>query len=164
MPFEEPKIPTGYRQGFITAITVLLTASLLYFRFSAFETGSGDWTTLGAVSVFLLGISVFIQLSTLWRALQPDDERKRVYKITLRWFASAVLLLVGSFATHLVASLVYGPSPLAQICARVDHVNGLQENSQGTGQDAASEEVRAEFRALVEQCRKALRDRAEEKD
>ena len=51
---------------------------------------------------------------------------------------------------------------LAQICARVDYVNGLQENL--NGQEAASEEVRAEFRALVEQCRTALRDRAEEND
>src|SRR5258705_5128995 len=31
-------------------------------------------------------------------------------------------------------------SPLAQICARVDYVNGLQENLKG--QEAASEEVR----------------------
>jgi hypothetical protein len=53
-------------------------------------------------------------------------------------------------------------SPLAQICARVDYVNGLQENLKG--QDAASEEVRAEFKALVEQCRTALRDHAEEND
>jgi hypothetical protein len=53
-------------------------------------------------------------------------------------------------------------SPLAQICARVDYVNGLQENLKG--QEAASEEVRAEFNALVEQCRAALRDRAEEND
>ena len=51
---------------------------------------------------------------------------------------------------------------LAQICARVDYVNGLQENLKG--QEAASEEVRAEFNALVEQCRTALRDRAEEND
>jgi hypothetical protein len=53
-------------------------------------------------------------------------------------------------------------SPLAQICVRVDYVNGLQENLKG--QDAASEEVRAEFKALVEQCRTALRDHAEEND
>jgi hypothetical protein len=53
-------------------------------------------------------------------------------------------------------------SPLAQICARVDYVNSLQENLKG--QDAASDEVRAEFKALVEQCRTALRDRAEEND
>jgi hypothetical protein len=53
-------------------------------------------------------------------------------------------------------------SPLAQICARVDYLNGLQENLKG--QEAASEEVRAEFNKLVEQCRTALRDRAEEND
>ena len=53
-------------------------------------------------------------------------------------------------------------SPLTQICARVDYVNGLQENLKG--QEAASEEVRAEFRALVEQCRTALRNRTDEND
>jgi len=51
---------------------------------------------------------------------------------------------------------------LAQICARVDCVNGLQENLKG--QEAASEEVRAEFKALVEQCRTALRNLADETD
>jgi hypothetical protein len=41
-------------------------------------------------------------------------------------------------------------------------VNGLQENLKE--QEAASEEVRAEFKALVEQCRTALRNRADEND
>jgi hypothetical protein len=57
---------------------------------------------------------------------------------------------------------VHDTSPLTQICARVDYVNGLQENLKG--QEAASEEVRAEFKALVEQCRTALRNRADEND
>lgn len=52
---------------------------------------------------------------------------------------------------------------LAQICARVDYVNGLQENLKG-GQDAASDEVGGKLKALVEQCRTALRNRAEEND
>jgi hypothetical protein len=52
---------------------------------------------------------------------------------------------------------------LAQICARVDYVNGLQENLKG-GQDAATDEVGVELKALVEQCRTALRNRAEEND
>jgi hypothetical protein len=51
-------------------------------------------------------------------------------------------------------------SPLAQICARVDYVNGLQE----TLKDSASVEVQTEIKALVEQCRTALRDRADEND
>ena len=53
-------------------------------------------------------------------------------------------------------------SPLAQICARVDYVSSLQDNLKG--QDAASEDVRLELKRLVEQCRTALRDRAEESD
>jgi hypothetical protein len=54
------------------------------------------------------------------------------------------------------------PRALAQICARVDYINSMQENLRG--QAAASEEVQSEFKALVEQCRTALRDRAEEND
>jgi hypothetical protein len=79
---------------------------------------------------------------------------------------SAFLALAFCFvAGYLLAGWWSGArdtSPLAQICARVDYVNGLQENLKG--QEAASEEVRAEFNALVEQCRTALRDRAEEND
>jgi hypothetical protein len=52
-------------------------------------------------------------------------------------------------------------SPLAQICARVDYVNSLQENLHG---QAAGDEVGTELKALVEQCRAALRDRADEND
>jgi hypothetical protein len=92
-----PKIPAGYRQGFITAITVLLTASLLYFRFVAFEPASGPWTRLGAVCALLAGISICLQLLTLWRALQPEDEQVSVYKVTLRWFGAGVVLLDDRF-------------------------------------------------------------------
>jgi hypothetical protein len=97
-------LPSGYRQGFITAITVLLTASLLYFRFVVFEPASGDWTKLGAVTAVLAGISICIQLVTLWRALQPEDEEISVYKITLRWFRVGIVILVGSFVANVVGS------------------------------------------------------------
>ena len=53
-------------------------------------------------------------------------------------------------------------TPLEQICARVDHVNSLQEEL--PEQQAASEEVRHQLEALVEQCQSALSDRAEEED
>jgi len=52
-------------------------------------------------------------------------------------------------------------SPLAQICARVDYVNSLQQNLHG---QLAGDEVGAELKALVEQCRTALRNRADEND
>ena len=75
--------------------------------------------------------------------------------------ALAFCFIAGYFLANLWSN-ARDTTPLAQICARVDYVNGLQENLKG--QDAASEEVRAEFKALVEQCRTALRDRAEEND
>ena len=51
-------------------------------------------------------------------------------------------------------------SPLAQICARVDYVDGLQK----TLKNSASVEVQTEIKELVEQCRAALRNRADEND
>jgi hypothetical protein len=76
--------------------------------------------------------------------------------------AAAIALVFCFVAGYFVADLWSrrDTSPLARICARVDYMNGLQENLK----DAASEELRTELRALLEQCRTALRDRAEEND
>ena len=41
-------------------------------------------------------------------------------------------------------------------------MNGLQEELEG--QQAASEEVREQFKALVDECRAALSNRAQEND
>jgi hypothetical protein len=90
---------------------------------------------------------------------------------TTRWNSTvyrlgAIAALAFCFvAGYVVAGLwsnARDTSPLAQICARVDYVNGLQENLKG--QDPATEEVSVGLKALVEQCRAALRDRAEEND
>jgi hypothetical protein len=104
---DEVQLPAGYRQGFITAITVVLTASLLFFRFAVFEPSSGPWTKWGACSAILGGVSILMQLFVLWRALQPEDERIAIYKVTLRRFSFAVLFLVCSLAANTVANLIY---------------------------------------------------------
>jgi hypothetical protein len=90
------ELKTGYRQGLITSITVVLTASVLYFRFAVFEEGSGEWSTVGAVAAALAAGSIGIQLWTLRRALQPEDAEIAVYRRTLKLFERAVLLLVAS--------------------------------------------------------------------
>jgi hypothetical protein len=85
--------------------------------------------------------------------------------MTISRLAALVALVSCFVAGYFLASLWSSSrdrSPLAQICARVDYVNSLQENLKG--QDAASEEVQSELRALAEQCRVALRNRAEESD
>jgi hypothetical protein len=48
---------------------------------------------------------------------------------------------------------------LAQICAQVEYIDSLQQGLKE--QQAPSKLVRDEFRALVEQCRTALRRRGE---
>jgi len=86
--------------------------------------------------------------------------------MTVTRLTTVVALIFCFVAGYFLAGLwssARDTSPLAQICARVDYVNGLQENLKG-GQDAASDEVGAELKALVEQCRTALRNRAEEND
>jgi hypothetical protein len=71
---------------------------------------------------------------------------------------TADILLVLCFAAgYLFAAWLSGARdtrPLTRICSRVDYVNGLQEQLEG--QRAASEEVREQFKALVEECRAAL--------
>ena len=101
------ELRTGYRQGLITSITVLLTASLLFFRFVVFEPSSGPWTKWGAACAILAAISILVQLFTLWRALPPEDEQISVYRVTLRWFAAGVLLFLCSLGADIVASLIY---------------------------------------------------------
>jgi hypothetical protein len=66
-------------------------------------------------------------------------------------------LNIGFLAAGLFAAWLSGArdtTPLARICSRVDYVNGLQEELEG--QQAASEEVREQFKILVEECRAAL--------
>jgi len=54
---DEGTLPAGYRQGVITAITVVLTASILFFRFVVFEPASGPRTPWGVICAFVAGIS-----------------------------------------------------------------------------------------------------------
>jgi hypothetical protein len=91
----------------------------------------------------------------------PASGEKMTVSRLVAVVALALCFVAGYFLAGLWSS-ARDTSPLAQICARVDYVNGLQENLKG--QEAASEEVRAEFNALVEQCRTALRNRADEND
>src|SRR6266446_8015191 len=104
--------------------------------------------------------------SLLWLIRLPRRSRLRpTRERTVSRLGLFVALAVCFAAGYVLAGLwsrARDTTPLAQICARVDYVNSLQENLKG--QDAASEDMRGELKRLVEQCRTALRDRAEESD
>ena len=99
-------VPAGYRQGIIAAITVLLGFSLFFLRYWTLE-AEGKWTWAGALSAAVLLLSVVLQLTALWRALQVADDRVPEYEKTLRWFfCSAICLLAGLMTVILVSAEV----------------------------------------------------------
>src|SRR5438046_1978256 len=104
MPTPERRpIPGGYREGIITAITVLLGFSLAFFRFWGFE-ASGEWTSRSIVAAGTLVVAVCFQIVALFRSLRLEDNDPNEYRKTVRWFTtSAVVLLVGL----LIATLVF---------------------------------------------------------
>ncbi len=91
-----PKIvPPGYRQGVITAITVLLGFSLTFWRFWGFES-PGRWTPRSILAALPLVVAVCLQIVALFRSLRIEDDEVPEYRKTVRWFiASAVALLLG---------------------------------------------------------------------
>ena len=105
-PVEPSKpLPVGYRQGLITAITVLLGFSLTFLRFWGFE-APGEWTWRGVTSTAISVGAVALQLYALFRSLRPEDDEEREYRRTVAWFiASAVVLLVGLLSALIDASL-----------------------------------------------------------
>ena len=100
-------VPQGYRQGLITAITVLLGFSLTFLRFWGFE-APGEWTTRSIVATVALGIAVLLQIVALFRALRLEDDHPSEYRKTVLYFTcSAAVLLLG----FLLAGVVFSEIP-----------------------------------------------------
>jgi predicted acyltransferase len=86
-------VPDGYRQGFITAATVFLGFSLAFLRFWTME-APGEWSLHAVAATSILGVSILFQLITLFRALDVRDNEESHYRVTVRWFLAAVLVLI----------------------------------------------------------------------
>jgi uncharacterized membrane protein YidH (DUF202 family) len=100
-------LPEGYRQGIITAITVLLGFTLAFFRFWGFE-APGEWTIRSIIAASTLVAAVVLQIVALFRSLRLEDDDREEYRKTVMWFvASAVVLLVGL----LIAVVAFSGAP-----------------------------------------------------
>ncbi len=95
-------LPAGFRQGVISAITVVIGFSLLFMRYWSFE-ANGRVTGASLAPGLLLLAAIVLQFYALWRALQPEDDEVSSYRVTLRWFMASVAVLLVSVA---VASVV----------------------------------------------------------
>ena len=99
------RMPEGYRQGLITAITVLLGFSLAFLRFWGLE-APGQWTLPSVFSTGASILAVALQLIALFRSLRPEDDDEPEYRKTVMWFiASAIALLFGVLFALLESSL-----------------------------------------------------------
>ncbi len=104
-PASPTAVPSGYRQGIITAITVLLGFSLAFWRFWGFES-PGRWNGGALLAALCLVAAVALQILALFRALRIEDEAVPEYRKTVRWFiASAVALLIGLMIAMLDAAI-----------------------------------------------------------
>jgi len=88
-------VPLGYRQGIITAITVLLGFSLSFIRFWGFE-APGQWTLRSLISTGTLSLAIVLQIFALFRSLRVEDDELAEYRKTVKWFiSSAIVLAIG---------------------------------------------------------------------
>lgn len=101
-PSSQP-VPSGYRQGIITAITLFLGFSLAFLRFWVFE-APGQWSVRALIATVALLIAIVIEIYALFRALRLVDDERHEYEKTVTWFlASAVVLLLGLFFAALMS-------------------------------------------------------------
>lgn len=104
--------PQGYRQGLITAVTVLLGFSLSFLRFWGFE-APGEWTLRSVTAAAAIVVSIAMQVVALSRSLRVADDDEPEFAKTTRWLlASAIVLLVGLGLALLIDSGVLGSRPL----------------------------------------------------
>ncbi len=102
-------LPPGYREGIITAITVLLGFSLAFFRFWGFE-AEGHWSSGSVFAASILIVAVVMQIIALFRSLRIADDDEIEYGKTVGWFvASAVVLFIAVLIAVVVFSGVFDP-------------------------------------------------------
>jgi hypothetical protein len=100
-------LPPGYREGMITAITVIIGFSLSFVRYWAFE-APGDWTARSVVALIALLIPIAAEIYTLYRALLVADDDEATYRVTVRWFIGS---LFGMLAAVSLAAIVLSGRP-----------------------------------------------------
>jgi hypothetical protein len=103
VPRGSSPLPQGYRQGIITAITVMLGFTLAFLRFWGFE-APGDWTYKSVIAAVGLALALLLQMVALFRSVRLEDDDQSQYRITTRWFFASATVLVASL---MLATIVF---------------------------------------------------------
>ncbi|MBB3179692.1 hypothetical protein [Variovorax sp. Sphag1AA] len=106
-PAARRPLPPGYREGIITAVTVIIGFSLSFVRYWAFE-APGDWTVRSVIALIALLIPIAAEIYTLYRALLVEDDDEATYKVTVKWFIGSVC---GMLVSVSLAAIVLSGRP-----------------------------------------------------
>lgn len=99
------ELPTGYRQGLITAISIFISFSLLFIKYWSLE-APGKWTIASACAEGIITCATALQIVALWRALQVKDALVVEYNKTLKWFmASIIVMLIGLLVSAVTTNI-----------------------------------------------------------
>ncbi len=104
------ELPAGYRQGIITALTLFISFSLLFVKYWSLE-ASGGWTLASACAEALIILAIFLEIMTLWRALQVKDSLLVEYNRTLKWFMASIFVMIIGLLFTIIAANIPGPAP-----------------------------------------------------
>lgn len=102
-----PVVPVGYRQGFITAISVLLAFTLAFWRYWSFES-PGPWNPLSLAVEVSLGVAAGLQVVALFRSLRVEDDHVPEYRRTQRWLFASAVVLIAALLGALCEDSVFG--------------------------------------------------------
>ncbi|ESJ21955.1 hypothetical protein B551_0208185 [Cupriavidus sp. HPC(L)] len=102
-----PVVPVGYRQGFITAISVLLAFTLAFWRYWSFES-PGAWNPLSLAVEISLGVAAGLQVVALFRSLRVEDDQVPEYRRTQRWLFVSAVVLIAALLGALCEDSVFG--------------------------------------------------------
>jgi hypothetical protein len=109
----EGKLPPGYRQGVISASTVLLGFGLAFAQFWAFDDAPWKWTDAFPAPFILLGI--FFLLIAVRRSLDLADEEPENYRRTTQYLVRGVACEISAIILTLVVAW-FEPPPKPVHC------------------------------------------------
>lgn len=87
------QLPSGYRQGLMTAISIITGFTLSFVRYWSFEDKS-NWNEVNISISMIMILSLLMQFAAFTRALSPADSILKNYNKTLRIFLSSVVILI----------------------------------------------------------------------
>lgn len=100
-------LPVGYRQGIITAISVLLGFSLAFWRFWGFES-PGDWNVGSLLVAVSLVAAVILQIVALFRSLRVEDDDVHEYRRTVRWLVASTVAMLACLCGAIAEDYING--------------------------------------------------------